>query len=66
VPAAQAAAAETSAAAKPVQAKPVREVEPIDLLAVTGTSAAVRRTVPMVVSFLVGAGVGALIVWLFR
>jgi carbon monoxide dehydrogenase subunit G len=56
----QEADAKPPAVAKPVE--PVRVVEPIDLLAVTGASAAVRRTAPYVVTFLVGAAVGALIV----
>ncbi len=54
------------APSRPAEAAPAknREVEPIDLLAVTGTSAAVRRTAPYVVTFLAGAAIGALIVWL--
>jgi carbon monoxide dehydrogenase subunit G len=51
-------------AAKPAPKAAAREVEPIDLLAVTGTSAAVRRTARYVVTFLAGAAVGALVVWL--
>ncbi|GIH05674.1 carbon monoxide dehydrogenase subunit G [Rhizocola hellebori] len=56
----------TRPAAEPAPTRPaaVRAVEPIDLLAVTGTSAVVRRTTPYVVTFLAGAAVGALIVWL--
>src|SRR6266542_3642371 len=47
-------------------AAPPREVEPIDLLAVTGVSAAVRRAVPYGLVFLAGALVGVVVDRLFR
>jgi len=48
-----------------VRDEPPVEVEPVDLLAVTGISAAARRAVPYALAFLAGTAVGAVLVrWL--
>jgi hypothetical protein len=49
-----------------VDAQAEREVEPIDLLAITGVSAGLRRAVPYAVVFLAGAVIGALLDRLLR
>lgn len=59
-------AAPAAGRAAPGAAAAGKGAEPIDLLAVTGTSAAVRRAMPFVLTFLAGAAVGALVVWLLR
>jgi uncharacterized protein len=60
-----AAATGAGTTASSVPAAPSREVEPIDLLAVTGVGAAAMRMVPYLVVFVVGALVGAgLMAWL--
>jgi carbon monoxide dehydrogenase subunit G len=58
--------AATSAAFVSTVDHPAREAEPIDLLAITGVSGAVRRAVPYLVVFVVGAIVGFILDRLLR